>query len=1568
MALELRDCRFTGPALPEPFVQSELEAELTKRKLLPKTTGTEGQRLQQSWEVYRRILRELVYRGGSVRVRNRVLEPLVERLGYERIEKADDVQTREGIEAGGHHLANGEARLRVWSTDLDIDLDAPAKRGAAYRYSHVRIAQRVLLTAGERIGLITNGAELRILISDPARPDSQIEIPIDPHWKRRRDVPDSFRVLVALASPEGQKALPEIVDQARLQQTKVTKELRVQARQAVERFVQELLDNPANGPVLDEYPDRQELAKQLWHEGLIVVYRLLFILKLESTDDPARSFSFASTSLWRNTFSPAVALAPRVRDVLDKGAITGRFLEDGLRVLFRMFTEGLQCTELNVKPLGGALFGERATPIVSRLQWGERAVAYLLDRLLWTPKKRGREARERVHYGPLDVEDLGRVYEALLELEPGITTETMCRLRRQKLEVVVPAAQGQKYRPQLAPAAPAPGSPGSEPEASAPGHSAPENPENPPEASAPGPQSEPEASAPGHSALDDTENAKDDATSPPRGKKTKVEWIEQIPPGRFYLRVGLGRKSTGSYYTPHSFVRFLVQETLGPQVEERSPKDNPRPCALLELKVLDPAMGSGHFLVEAGRFLGEKMYEACRLCDERALELEAKAEKAKKKTEREKLLKQVTDLRQRVIDLPDPDDEIVRYLPSRSPEGEERGYSQQKALALCRRMVAVHCLYGVDKNPLAVELAKLSLWIEAHAEGMPLTFLDHRLVVGDSLTGPFFDKLKWNPGDGEMVGDLFRQNLDQSFTERLRQAIQHVHLLEASVGVTLAEMEDKRRLKAELDRALRPFRIVAAAWSGGVMLGLPDCDDAAYADLMKSVGETGDLPERIESERLRNMMARGLGVDDVPPDREQLYALLNGNGPTPSTPRPLNPLIPALPYDLTFPEVFYPTGVPFDRQGFDAVLGNPPWDKVRPSAKEFFAAFDFAILAAPTKRERTEIERRLRDDARIERLHRQYEHNIEAQHRCYNTLYVFQVAEVDGHKTGGDPDLAKLFLERKPQLLQKTGRVGLVVPSAFHANEGATGIRRLYLERMSLECCYSFENRRKLFEIHLSFKFATVVAAREGPTDEFVCGFYLHDDEWLFGDREGRQLRYDSAFVRQTGGPYLTMLELRSAKDLDAAVTCYSEADRFESFCDGAGILLGRELHMTDDAWRFVATSDILQNDLDPRTPDVQDVLRAAGYLVLHEGKTFWHFNDRWGKRPRYVVPMGKLQDRRALLRLARFFRLAFRDVASSTNERTGIFATLPPGVVCTNKAPCDRRPEHRPNWVASQLMALANSFPFDFLLRLKVQATVNLFILNNTALPKMGSSAFLAHSAIRLTCNHSVYEPLWREQLGDEWREDKPPFTWPVLEGDDARWAVRAAIDAVVADAYGLSREQYAHVLSTFSHASYPLAPELCLARFDELHNIGLEAFTKKHDPYWDIPLNENLPQPVIDLPIPAPAGDNQLPLWEERDGPLTTVSPGPLFDDAPPAPKKTRRRRPPAGRGPTDFDPEHAYRELLDLLRNQRLITSSDARHHLGATPAQVRPLLKHLLKEGHAVTEGQRRGTRYLLARPK
>jgi hypothetical protein len=240
----------------------------------------------------------------------------------------------------------------------------------------------------------------------------------------------------------------------------------------------------------------------------------------------------------------------------------------------------------------------------------------------------------------------------------------------------------------------------------------------------------------------------------------------------------------------------------------------------------------------------------------------------------------------------------------------------------------------------------------------------------------------------------------------------------------------------------------------------------------------------------------------------------------------------------------------------------------------------------------------------------------------------------------------------------------------------------------------------------------------------------------------------------------------------------------------------------------------------------------------------------------------------------ARFYRLAFRDIARSTDERTGIFCLLPPGVLCGNKAPCERIPQERANANALYMISVANSLAFDFILRTKVQATINLFILNGCPTPRLGHAAlqFLAHSALRLSCNHEGYAPLWREQLGAEWRENRSRNGWPVLEGDTARWAVRAAIDAVVADAYGLDKDQYQHVLASFSHRSFPQVRTLCLAAFDELATIGLDAFVKKHDPYWDIPLVTALPKPVIDLPGVDSPTEGPYQLTPDSPAPLRT------------------------------------------------------------------------------------------------
>jgi hypothetical protein len=978
-------------------------------------------------------------------------------------------------------------------------------------------------------------------------------------------------------------------------------------------------------------------------------------------------------------------------------------------------------------------------------------------------------------------------------------------------------------------------------------------------------------------------------------------------------------------------------------VAERSPPDEPQPAGILALKVLDPAMGSGHFLVEASRYLGDALYEACRLCDERALEAEEKASKAQVQSERENWLTRAAELRRRVEALPDPDDELVAYLPSRVPEGEASGLSQRKAEALCRRLVAVHCLYGVDKNPLAVELAKLSLWLESYAEGLPLTFLDHRLVRGDALTGPFFEHLLTWPRSGQPIHGLFEQGLTDRLTSTLSSAVAQVHALEASVGKDVADLEQKRLAKERLDASLAPFRLLAAAWSGGVMLG-DRADDTAYGALARAVAEGGDTAAVLAAQpNLREMVEvgrEGVAFDLVFP--EVLLASAGTRTTDGSTAAPDPPAAAR-------------------RGGFHAVLGNPPWDAIQFKTKEFLAAFDLAILDAPTKREREVVERRLLSDPDTARVFNAYQEDFERQKRANDRLYAYQKVFIDGDLAGRQLDAFRVFMERNAQLLANHGRVGVLVPSAFHANAGATGVRQLYLEKMALRCCYSFENRNELFNIHRSFKFAVVVAENDpAGTERFDCAFYLHDLDWLFPPKEA--MGYTLDLVRQTGGQHLSLLELRSARDAHVAKTCFSGAELFGAMAERRGIRVARECDMANDSHRFTPSNVLLPASSDPRNPLEAKGLRERGYLPLYEGKTFHQYDDQWGERPRYCVAVTALADKQEWLRAAHYYRFAFRDIASATNERTGIFSLISAGVAFSETARTEKAPWGRPTLNALTAIGAMNCFTFDWFLRQRVASHVQFFILLTTPYPKMSNeqSRLITHSVSRLVANHAGYAALWGEQFGNVWREPSPPLTWPVLADDDMRWAVRAAIDAVVAQAYGLDREQYAHVLGSFSHRSYPKAPELCLAAYDELIAIGLDAFCRKHDPYWDIPLNENLPEPVIDLPIPSHGGRDAPPSAGE------TASQYSLFgmDGEPVSPPPARERRQAAARQPRpagQLDDE-IYQRITALLTERGVITSGDAQQLTGLDAAGVRPYLTRLVDEGRAAIEGQRRGTRY------
>ena len=1244
----MTDGVFSGPLFSQGFVDDGLPALLTRRGLFPPD-------LACVWAAVQQGVRTFAGTGGPVRVSHHIVEPLRLALGYTGIAREPQVRTREGLEDGGYRLpAPDGPGLRVWPIGSDIDLDSPGQRSAAIRSSPARLAARVMRAAGEIAGLLTNGHELRLLLCDPSGPDSHAAILL----RDRSGPTDAFPLIAALASPGAGPALPDICETARLHQAAVTKTLRSQARTAIEDFLRCILDCPDNRDIT---PD----AAALWREVLTVVYRLLFILKMESAPEAGSAFGFAESGVWRTCLSPNRVLGPLVRRHLDFGHDTGRMLEDGLRTLFRVFQDGLVHAAIAIAPLGGGLFDPAGTACIDRYHWGERAAALLLDRLLWTTP-RGRP-RERVHYGGLDVEELGRIYESLLDLQPAIASRPMRRVTHGRFEAVMDSAPA-------------------------------------------------------------------DAT---------------IQPEQFFLRTGLGRRSGGSYFTPGDFVRILVRETLTPLTAPAI--QNADPAAVLRIRVFDPAMGSGHFLVEACRFLADALYEAAVRCE-------------------------ALGASDRVDALPDPDRRLAAWLPSRSPDRSDSGPSRARAQAICRRMVAVHCLYGVDIDPLSVELAKLSLWLESFAEGMPLTFLDHRLLAGDSIAAPFFRGLSRLPVGGGDLDPLLAQGMVGRLAGLVVEAMGAVRALEASIGTNLADILTKQSAKDRLDRLMGPLRDLTRAWSGAVTCQTRDANDAWLA-MARSVADTGALPSALDS-RQRALLDAGAA---------------------------------ALPLDLAFPEVFRPDE---GAGGFHAVLGNPPWDVVHYQTREYLAGIDPSVMDAPTKREREAIERRLLADPGVRRGLDEYKAAFVERKRLCDRLFP---------RTGGGAsiDLFQVFTERMLDCVGPGGAIGAVLPSSFHANEGTAALRQRLLDETSLESCFSFENRKKLFDVHGRLKFTLLVARRTGVTGAFRCGFYLDSIHRLRDP--GRVMVYDRAFLAATGGESETFLELAGTDDLRVARHMFVGRPDMRAWMEERRIVFGREAHMTDDAHRFA------------RTVGREDV------LPLHEGKTFHQYTDRWKTAPRYAIPLDQMRDRPDWARAAGHYRLAFREISRSTDERTMIAAIVPPGHVFGHKGTCEKRPWDRPDAAALILCAIFNSFPFDWCVRRKIAASMSLFMLNACPAPSLsrGAARFLAHGALRLSDRHDGYDGLRARQLAASAR-------MPAADRDP----LRAAIDAAVAHAYGLGRDDYAHILTGFSHKSWPDAPARCLAAFDLLQNIGARAFYRQFDPFDGVPLVDIAARPAMEIP----------------------------------------------------------------------------------------------------------------------
>ncbi|MGE6497660.1 Eco57I restriction-modification methylase domain-containing protein [Cupriavidus metallidurans] len=340
------------------------------------------------------------------------------------------------------------------------------------------------------------------------------------------------------------------------------------------------------------------------------------------------------------------------------------------------------------------------------------------------------------------------------------------------------------------------------------------------------------------------------------------------PKGAFVVTTGSDRRETGTHYTPKSLTEAIVAETLTP-IAYVGPAEG-LPCAdwrlkspaeLLDLKVCDPAMGSGAFLVQACRWLAERLAEAWTRAEEAGHVVSADGEV-----------------------LPNGDDKEL--LPRNS---EER-------IIIARRLIAERCLYGVDLNPLAVELAKLSIWLVTLAKGRPFGFLDHNLRCGDSLLGIHrldqLTQLSMTPNaQGQLR--LFGQNIEQA----VREAIElRLRLREMPIR-DIRDVEAMAHLDADARRKLEVPERIADAFIGEVFANSGSALSNAMTSLTIQAGQAieGDSDMLVEIRR-RSIAAFSTDLSNDRPARRPFH------------------------WPLEFPEVFAR-----ERGGFDGMVGNPPF-------------------------------------------------------------------------------------------------------------------------------------------------------------------------------------------------------------------------------------------------------------------------------------------------------------------------------------------------------------------------------------------------------------------------------------------------------------------------------------------------------------------------------------------------------------------------------------------------------------------------------------------------------------------
>jgi hypothetical protein len=909
----------------------------------------------------------------------------------------------------------------------------------------------------------------------------------------------------------------------------------------------------------------------------------------------------------------------------------------------------------------------------------------------------------------LDIEQLGAVYEGLLEHEPRLARETTLELKVQgRLLALTPEdtvrlcrEKNLTVKGEMALMA------GTAAEAlhlqaAAPDDEAEDLPQDP--------------------EVEDVEIEGEEPEGPDQEikKGATARLLRRLEPGDFHFVPSPERKGSGSFYTPLPLVRDLVRHALGPLVEGK-------PVAEIEaLRVLDPACGSAHFLVEAMRYLGQVLHRA--YCEE----LDGQAPPQFRSTTGQGW-----------------DDDW------RAPDDEAR-IAASEARSWCKRRIAERCLFGVDLNPMAVKLARVALWIESLAGDRPLTFFHHHIRGGNSLLGSWRTRLCHPPLPGmekhrvavqpNMFADHVRQALAQAV--QARRLIDAAGDLGAITSESLEELDFKEHQCRQADLVLAGARLLFDLRSASAFL--PDIwqEWATLCSLIHSPAELQDYA------RSRSWWGE---FEDIR-ERERFFH-----------------------WELEFPEVF----LNGDRPGFDAVLGNPPWDKVLPAKVDFYQRYDVLIRAF----QGNELDRRIselnREHPGLAPAFADYRRRLTTVAHFLRRGGDFPLSEAKSQ--AAHEDLSKYFLDRALRLARVGGAVGLVVPSVVYNGDGCVGLRRYLLEEAAIERFYSFENRRKVFPIHSSYKFVSLVCRPGQSAPEFTAAFMRHDLGELTADGpQPWMVRLAADEIKRLSPGTLAFLEYRSPRDQEIVRKMHQGHPTLGGEGPGTwgATFMSWRAHEKifnsaedKDLWTDPRTGRLFSPTAvlgyDPGDPaETIRLMGEAGFWPVWEGKSVHQFlvgtgAVRWWLK---VFAAEEKYNKKPLEGPA----LVFRATARNTDERTAIASVLPERAVAS-----DTLSALRIDHVAlDAACTVLNSFCFDYLLRIRLAGTkVAWTYFGLVAVPPAEVVNRLPALPSLAAWEFGIKHITEREDL------------WPRL------WEANRA----VAEAYGLEPGDFAHILSAF-------------------------------------------------------------------------------------------------------------------------------------------------------------------------